>query len=339
MTGRPDHRIRVGACLSLSGRYARFGTQAARALDVWRSLDGHADLIVEDDRSDPRVLGGILRRVAAAADVLLSPYSTQLVRAAAAVASAEGWLLWNHGGSGDDVENSHAGHVVSLLTPASRYAEQFIRRVLIHKDIELWIVQGKGSFGRQVAAGACQAAQRAGIRTRRLEPGDAWPSSTPPESWVLFSAGTFEHDVETVRRAQDHSRPPATVCVVAAGVQDFASEIEHPEGIYGVGQWFPGAVAKSPEIGPSETTFLTAYTNHTNMRIDYPGVQAVAGAALAAYCVRRIGTAAPGALWAEAAALDTETLFGGFKIDPVTGAQVKHEAVLVRWAADGLALA
>ena len=45
------------------------------------------------------------------------------------------------------------------------------------------------------------------------------------------------------------------------------------------GQWFPGAVANSPEIGPSETAFLTAYTSHTAARIDYPGVQAVAGAA------------------------------------------------------------
>ena len=278
-------------------------------------------------------------RVAGAADVLLSPYSTQLVKAAAAMASTEGWLLWNHGGSGDDVESSHAGHVVSLLTPASRYAEQFIRRVLSHKDVELWIVHGKGSFGRQVAAGAYQAAQRAGIHTRRFELGDAWKSDTPAESWALFSAGTFEQDVETVRRARAHPNPPSTICAVAAGVQEFAREIEHPEGIYGVGQWFPGAAANSPEIGPSETTFLTAYTGHTATRIDYPGVQAVAGAALAAHCVRRSGNTAPGPLWAEATALDTDTLFGGFKIDPITGAQVKHEAVLVRWGRSGLALA
>jgi Periplasmic binding protein len=339
MTSRPDHRVRVGACLSLSGRYARFGTQAARALEVWRSLDGHADLVIEDDHSDPQVLRRTLPRVATAVDVLLSPYSTQLVKAAAAMASAEGWLLWNHGGSGDDVQNSHAGHVVSLLTPASRYAEQFIRRVLSRKNVELWIVHGEGSFGRQVAAGACQAAQRAGIHTRRFELGDPWPSSPQPESWALFSAGTFEQDVATVLRARAHPNPPSTLCAVAAGVQGFASEIEHPEGIYGVGQWFPGAVANSPEIGPSETTFLTAYTSHAAARIDYPGVQAVAGAALAAHCVRRTGTTAPGPLWAAAAALDTETLFGGFKIDPTTGAQVKHEAVLVRWGPGGLALA
>lgn len=339
MTDHPDHQIRVGACLSLSGRYARFGTQAAQALDVWQSLDGHTDLVIEDDRSDPQTLGPALRRVAAGVDVLLSPYSTQLVRAAAAMASAEGWLLWNHGGSGDDVETSCPGHMVSLLTPASRYAEQFIQRVLRHSDIELWIVNGKGSFGRQVAEGAHRAAQRAGIRTRRLLHADTWPPSTPSESWALLSAGTFEQDVATVRRARDLSNPPATICAVAAGVQEFASEIEHPQGIYGVGQWFPGATANSPAIGPSEATFLAAYADHTKRRIDYPGVQAIAGATLAAYCARRAGTTALEPLWTEATALDTETLFGGFKIDPVTGAQVKHKAVLVRWTDGGLALA
>jgi len=339
MTDPFDHRIRVGVCLSLSGRYARFGCQAAQALEVWRTLEGHVDLVIEDDQSDPQALKRILSRVAGRSDVLLSPYSTQLVRAAAAMASAEGWLLWNHGGSGDDVENSHAGHLVSLLTPASRYPEQFIRRVLNGQDLELWIVSGKGPFGQQVAEGADRAAQRAGIRTQRLDHGGTWPPSVQSEPWALFSAGTFEQDVATVRRAQDHRNPPATICAVAAAVQEFSLEIDHPEGIYGVGQWFPGAVANSPEIGPSETTFLTAYTAQAKTPIDYPGVQAVAGAALAVYCARRAGTTAAEQLWAQAAALDTATLFGAFKIDPVTGAQVKHQAVLVRWADGELALA
>lgn len=338
MTDRPDHRIRVGACLSLSGRYERFGSQAARALEVWRELDGQADLVIEDDQSDPRVLERTLPRLAEASDVLLSPYSTQLVRAAAAMASAQGWLLWNHGGSGDDVESSGAGHMVSLLTPASRYAERFIRRVLSGKSIELWIVCGKGSFGRQVAEAAEHAAHHAGIHTRHLEHGGAWPSRAPSESWALFSAGTFEQDVETVRRARDRADPPATICAVAACVQEFATEVEDPQGIYGVGQWFPGAAANSPEIGPSEATFLAAYTRHAKTRINYPGMQAVAGAAVAVHCVRRAGSTAPEPLWAQAAALDTETLFGGFKIDPATGAQIKHKAVLVRWSDGGLAL-
>ena len=35
--------LRVGACLSLSGRYARFGSQAARALQAWAALDADAE--------------------------------------------------------------------------------------------------------------------------------------------------------------------------------------------------------------------------------------------------------------------------------------------------------
>src|SRR5262249_18546372 len=153
---------------------------------------------------------------------------------------------------------------------------------------------------RQVAGGADQAARRAGICTRRLEHVGDWPSSPPSECWALFTAGTFEQDVEKVRRAQQQPHPPARICAVAAGVEDFPIEVEHPEGIYGVGQWFPRAVANSPQIGPPESTFLAAYASTTRTPIDYPGVQAVAGAVLATYCARRAGATAPQPLWAEA---------------------------------------
>jgi predicted ATP-dependent protease len=39
----------------------------------------------------------------------------------------------------------------------------------------------------------------------------------------------------------------------------------------------------------------------------------------------------PEALWAVAAEMDTTTLFGGFRIDPSTGAQTKHTPALAQW--------
>ena len=62
-------RLRVGACLSLSGECARFGTQAARGLEAWQSLDGAAELIIADDRSDP----GTLVRWSAQGPSLIEP--------------------------------------------------------------------------------------------------------------------------------------------------------------------------------------------------------------------------------------------------------------------------
>jgi hypothetical protein len=334
--GRGSGRLRVGACLSLSGRYARFGSQAARALQVWAALDGDAEVVIEDDRSDRETLQTWLPKVAAGCDVLLGPYSTQLARAAGKMAAAAGWLMWNHGGSGDDVQAAYPGHAVSLLTPASRYAERFIRDVAAGAGLELWIVQGRGSFGRQVADGAQQIAEQAGACTRRLGSGDSWPD--PAGHWALVSAGTFEDDVATVSRARSQPDPPRLIFSVAAGVHEFAGQVEDPEGIYGAGQWFPGSGTRA-ELGPHEDAFLAAYAAVTDQPVDYPGVQAAAAAVLAAHCARRAGSTARGQLWAQAAALDTATLFGGFRIDPVTGAQVKHQAALVRWTPGGLALA
>jgi hypothetical protein len=135
---------------------------------LWAALDGDAELVIEDDRSDSGMLQALLPKVATGCDVLLGPYSTQLARVAGKMAAGAGWLVWNHGGSGDDVQAACPGHAVSLLTPASRYAERFIRDVVDGTGLELWIGQGKGSFGRQVADGAQKIAEQAGICTRRL---------------------------------------------------------------------------------------------------------------------------------------------------------------------------
>jgi ABC-type branched-subunit amino acid transport system substrate-binding protein len=329
----------VGACLSLSGRYARFGTQAARGLEVWQSLDGAADLIVEDDKSGTGPLEAALRRVAAECDVLLGPYSTGLMRAAGRAAAEAGWLLWNHGGSGDDVEAAHPGHIVSVLTPTSRYAEPFLRKLAgLHEVARLWMAHGKGSFGRQVVAGAEASAQRLGIETMRVDPADGLPSAGQPAPWDLFCAGSFEEDVEMVGRARELAYPPRLICAVAAGVREFGEAAGDADGIFGVGQWFPG-VARTPDLGPAEADFLTAYLARSGgVMPDYPAVQAVAGAVLAAHCARAARATMRETLWRSALVLDTRTLFGGFKIDS-DGVQVGHEAALVRWTGDGPALA
>src|SRR6266851_6382458 len=186
-------QLRIGACLSLSGRFARFGRQAAQGLQTWSSLDGSADMLVEDDASDRRTLEAVLPGVAARSDILLGPYSTQLMRAAGRIAADSGWLIWNHGGSGDDVEGAHPGYVVSVLTPASRYAEPFLRLASEPGGSrDLCIVHGPGSFGRQVADGTEVIARDLGIRTVRVAPDDQIPPPGISADWNLFSAGVFE---------------------------------------------------------------------------------------------------------------------------------------------------
>jgi ABC-type branched-subunit amino acid transport system substrate-binding protein len=331
-------RLCIGACLSLSGNFARFGSQAARALGLWQEMNGNLDLVIEDDESTPRALEASLPRVASQCDILLGPYSTRLMRTAGRMAAAEGWLLWNQGGSGDDVEASQPGHVVSVLTPTGRYAEPYLRHLAEdERRHDLWIIHGKGSFGRQVAAGAESFAGRLGFDSVRVVTAEQFKVESVPKDWNLFSVGRFEDDVEIVKQARVLPNPPRDICAVAAGVRDFGDLVDGPDGIYGVAQWFPGDPLP-PTLGPAEADFLAAYAVLTNVHPDYPAIQAVAGAVLAEHCVRRAGNTRRESVWAAATELDTDTLFGAFKVNPRTGTQVKHETALVRWTGDDLRL-
>lgn len=326
-----NDRLRVGVCLSLSGRFARFGRQAALGLQAWQLLDDAADLIIEDDHSDRHTLEAVLPGVAERCDVLLGPYSTVLMRAAGRIASESGWLVWNHGGSGDDVEQAHPGHVVSVLTPASRYSEPFVRYLAGGDEDpgDLCVVHGPGKFGRQVADGAALTATASGIPTVRAQPG-GFPPPGLSARWDLFSAGVFEQDVELVRTALGLADPPRRACSIAAGVYEFASMVDDPEGVFGIAQWFPGD-NHQVEIGPEEEAFLHVHHRLGGSAADYPAVQAAAGAVLATHCARTVGSTRREDLWAIGTSLDTSTLFGRFKIDPHTGTQIEHETVLIRW--------
>ena len=106
-----------------------------------------------------------------------------------------------------------------------------------------------------------------------------------------------------------------------------------------MGQRFPGA-ARAPRLGPAEAEFLAAYAAAGRAVPDYPAVQAAAGAVPAVHCVRQAGGSARDLLWDAALALDTPTVFGGFRNRPGDGVQAGHQAghqtVLVRWTAEGL---
>lgn len=326
-------QLRIGACLSLSGRFAQFGRQAAQGLETWRSLDDAAEILVEDDCSDRRTLETALPGVAARCDLLLGPYSTQLMRAAGRMAAEAGWLVWNHGGSGDDVESARPGHVVSVLTPTSRYAQPFLRRLASApgERHDLCIVHGPGSFGRQVADGADAIARRLGIHALRAAADDQVPPPSISAEWDLFSAGVFEQDAELVSKVLRSPAAPGRVCAIAAGVREFGRVVDDPDGVFGISQWFPGG-RSDIALGPPEDEFLAAYAARAGSVADYPAVQAAAGAVIATRCARLAACTSRAALWAAAADLETSTLFGGFRIDPGSGAQVKHQTVLVQWA-------
>src|SRR5260370_30828567 len=186
-------RLRIGGCLSLSGKFAQFGRQAAQGMETWRALDGAAEILIEDDQSDRRTLEAVMPGIAARCDILVGPYSTQLMRTAGRMAAEAGWLVWNHGGSGDDVEGAHPGHVVSVLTPTSRYAEPFLQRLAGEPGApqDLCIVHGPGASGPQAPAAPEGPPPQPGFPPVRLAPHDGPPPPATSTRWAPFRPARF----------------------------------------------------------------------------------------------------------------------------------------------------
>jgi ABC-type branched-subunit amino acid transport system substrate-binding protein len=319
--------LRLGAVLSLTGRFARFGVQAAHGLECWRELTDGVEVVIEDDRGDPATVRRQLDTVSRQCNLLLGPYSTILMRAAAEAAAENDRMLWNHGGSGDDVQRAAPGRVVSVLTPTSEYAVPIVHHLAEALDhVRLVLVEGRGRFARQVVAGAEWTATRAGIETTRADL-DNLPTDGSP--WDLFCAGTFEEDVALVTAARTSFAPPRTVGTVAAGVRDFHEAVGDSDGVLGVAQWFPGT-DRDVTVGPSQDAFLAAYRRRTGTLPDYPAVQAAAAAALAVHCAGLAGGTGSNDLWRAATRLRTTTLFGAFAIDDA-GVQTAHRMRMVRW--------
>jgi ABC-type branched-subunit amino acid transport system substrate-binding protein len=236
--------VSVGLSVSLSGKYRRLGVQALEGVQLWAGRVG-AKLLAYDDSSRKDLAIENVRRLLERdrVRILFGPYSSGLAAAVAEVAEAQGRLMWNYGGSSDEV----AGRwVVSVPSPASQYFRglpAWLRQNAPEASAITIMRSPHGSFAAHVTRGLIEEAQALGFSIRVL-PLDAAP---PRAAGIIVLAGSFEEEVRALR-----SRPPARiVAAVAAGIRAFYDELgPAAEEVIGPSQWEPG---------PGSETFVEAF--------------------------------------------------------------------------------
>jgi branched-chain amino acid transport system substrate-binding protein len=309
--------ITAALTLSLTGRYERQGTEAAAAIRLWAEAAGVRLMLVDDQGSNEvalRAYGGWIET----ADLLIGPYASGLVRAIAPLVHDAGRVLWNHGGSADDLAQPG---IASLPAPASSYFDGVVDEAADRKVSRLIVVQAPGQFARAVADGARARASERRIDNKAVE-AMAVEAEDVAETALLI-AGPFEHDASVVRDLHNRGQSPALLAAVAAGISAFGQELgEAAEGVLGPVQWWPSA--DTPKIGPSGTDFVTQYQRRTGRGPSYPSAQAAAAGHLAQAALRLGLEAKDIPQWA------TSTLLGDFALDDAWR-QVGHHATTVRW--------
>src|SRR5207245_7192404 len=99
-------------------------------------------------------------RAQARVDAVFGPYSSGLTMSVAEVAHQQGKVLWNHGGSTDEILNRGWQHLVSTPTPASDYLRDLPRQLARQAPTlrKICIVHSaRGTFASYVARGVVQA--------------------------------------------------------------------------------------------------------------------------------------------------------------------------------------
>jgi branched-chain amino acid transport system substrate-binding protein len=331
-------RLRATLVTPLSGPLVRFGRESATALSLWAE---HAavlpqpwtgvDLEVLDANPDP---GAAMRAaVETRPEVLFGSYGSSPMVAAARVTNR---AIWNHGGATSALSRPGFPHVINVLSPASSYFAGVLKavRALDPDAAAVSVLHRSSGFGRDVASGAVSAAGALGFRVRAVPfaPGHAAEvATTLPDADVLLVVGDFEDEVAAARVLLPGGWRAAAF--VGAGVEEVLAPLgDLREGLLGPAQWI-AAAAPEPDEGPDAGWFVDEFRRITGSDPSYPAAQAFAAGVLCTRCLRD-GGADDEAQLAAAHQLECTTLYGGFRLDPVSGLQVGHEVLVVQWQDD-----
>jgi len=348
--------LKLGMAVSLSGQFQVQGRQALSGLQAWADDVNRAggicvssksptpvSLVYYDDASNRNQVRRATERLITTdhVDILLGPYSSVLAQAAAEVAEAHEKLLWNQGGAADGIYQRGYRWIVGILTPASEYLTGLLPlvRQADSKATKVAIIRAASAqFPRAVCSGVQRVANELGFDV------SLWEYRRPLATFtelldrvedlrpdVLLGVGRIQDDILLGGELAGRRLELAAAVLVAAGIQPFRDVLGvESEGFLGPSQWEASTLHRH-DYGPAAPQVLKSMLQHGSGTVDYPMVQAYAGALVAQRCVEAAGTVADAALRSMAGMLDFSTFFGPFKIDPETGRQTGHSMLIVQW--------
>lgn len=349
--------VAVGLSISLTGKFRPLGQQALQGIRLWQSYinaqggiavrNGEkrsVRLVCYDDRSQisfaRKNVFQLLREDKI--DILLGPYSSSLTMAVAEIAEEHKKVLWNHGGSSDDIFSNGRRYLVGIASPASDYLRALphwlseehpaLRRICV-------LYSAGGTFGWQVARGILESILVVAGQSVELV-----PINSSLENYDTILRTLFDIDPEVVVLAvvfQDElglmrtrHRWPSTVrkvAAVAAGVRAFSTELgQTADGVLGPSQWEPGMTF--PNIaGPTSDWFLDSFQRQFSQTPDCIAAGSFATGLVLTECIRQAASLDDEKLRSTASDLDCNTFYGRFRIDSRTGIQTGHRVLLIRW--------
>ena len=349
--------VAIGLSISLTGRFRPQGQQALQGIRLWQSyINAQGGIAVRngekrsvrliwyDDHSQisfaRKNVFQLLREDKI--DILLGPYSSSLTMAVVETAEEYKKVLWNYGGSSDEIFRHDRRYLVGIASPASDYLRALPHWLAeehraLHRICVLY--SARGTFGWQVARGILESVLVLTGQSVELVPinfslenyGTILPILFDIDPEVVVLAVTFPDELGIIRTRQHWPTTVRIVASVAAGLPDFSAELaQMADGVLGPSQWEPGVTF--PNVtGPASNWFLESFHRQFGHAPDYIAAGSFATGLVLTECIRRAASLDDEKLRSTASSLDCDTFYGRFRIDSRTGIQTGHRVLLVRW--------
>jgi branched-chain amino acid transport system substrate-binding protein len=356
---RAKSKVTVGLSISLTGRFCAQGQQALQGVRLWQSYVNaqggirvgkgekrSVRLVWYDDRSEIRFARENVFQLLKVdeIDILLGPYSSGLTMAAAEIAEEQGKILWNYGGSSDEIFSQGWRYVVGIASPAGDYLRalpQWLAAEYPALGRIGVLYSGRGTFAWRVARGILESALGVAHHSVHLVPINVSWDNHEVMLGVLFGigseivvlAGSFQDELGIMRTRHRWPSTVREVAAVAAGVPAFSAELgQLADGVFGPSQWEPGMTL--PNIaGPTSDWFLESFQREFGQPPDYIAAGSFAAGLVLTECIRQAASLDNERLRTTASDLNCNTFYGRFRIDSRTGMQTGHRVLLIRWRA------
>lgn len=340
-----DNPVRIGATVSLSGRYQATSEMIHNAYRLWATqvnrrgglLNRPVELILLDDQGEPdNVRAGYRRLIEQEkVDLVLAPYGTPLSLAAAEVTEEHGYTLLASAASGTSLWSKGYRQVFGVYATADRYFIGFLDLIARNDLGSLAILYAEGSFTGSAAEGARIWAGRFGVvvshyqKFTHVDQVDEFLLQIQPmQNRALIVCAYPNEDYQILQLlAKNGIHPTALAVSIAPALPDFAQKAgQYAEGVFGPSQWEPDERLPFPGTMQFISDFKTAY----HISPSYHAGAAFAGCQLLENAVKHTGSLNHQQISQKIRSLDTVTVIGRFKVDK-DGRQIGHNPILIQW--------
>jgi branched-chain amino acid transport system substrate-binding protein len=340
----PVQPLRIGASISLTGRYERTGAEMNHGYDLCAEkinaeggiLGRPIEYVIYDDQSDPETGARLYEKLVSEdkVDVILGPYSSPVTIPASAVTERLKFPMIASGASASDIWTRGFRYVFGVYTAAPYYLEGAIEIAAREGLTKVAVLTEDGAFAIDAVRGGMEFAEAAGLQIvhyeeygRDVTDLSAAISKARAAGAEVLLGGTYGPDAELIVRQSLELgfKPRIFAFTVGAALPDFGPNMgQDAELIFGATQWEPTIQ------GPGVDEFVQAYIDRYGYEPGYHAAGGYGSCELLKYAIEEAGSIDQEKIRDALSSLDTVTVYGAYRVDE-TGAQVAKPSFLIQW--------